>query len=149
MTQRFDFSRVCPEGYQAMLRLHGSPREHGLSEDLIELLKVRVSQLNGCAFCLAMHIAKARAHGVGEDRMHLLAVWRESALYTPSERAALAWAEALTLLPGHEVPEAVYQEAIQHFTAEQLADLAMEIVQINGWNRLMIAARTPPADGKA
>lgn len=144
MHPRFDLAQACPAGYQAMLGLHGHFREHGLPETLIELLKIRVSQINGCAFCLVLHLGKARHLGVTEDRIHMLSVWRDVPIYTPEERAALAWAEALTLLPDREVPDVVYDQARQHFTVEQIADLSLEIVQINGWNRLMIASRTPP-----
>ena len=144
MQQRFDVATASPSGYKAMLGLHASVQEAGLDDSLLELVKIRVSQINGCAFCIAMHVAIARKLGVSEDRMHMLTVWREAPLYTPRERAALAWAEALTHLPRGEVPDAVYDEVCSQFTEKEIAGLTIAVVEIGGWNRLMIASRTPP-----
>jgi AhpD family alkylhydroperoxidase len=143
MSQRFDVSAVAPEGYQAMFGLTADAKKAGLGEVLVELVKIRVSQINGCAFCLAMHVALGRKLGLTDDRMHLLAVWREAPVFSERERAALAWSEAVALLPGGDVPDAVYEEARRHFSERELAGLAMAVVQIGGWNRLMIASRTP------
>lgn len=145
MSQRFDVSEIAPEGYRAMLGLSAAIREAGLDEALVELIKIRVSQINGCAFCLAMHVALGRKLGLTDERMHLLAVWREAPMFNARERAALAWSEAVALLSGGEVPDAVYADAKQYFSAKELAGLAFVVVQIGGWNRLMIASRTPPA----
>ncbi len=147
MSQRFDVATLVPAGYQAMIGLGAGVKEAGVDAALVELVKIRVSQINGCAFCLAMHVDVGRKLGLSDDRMHLLAVWREMPVFSPSERAALAWAEALALLPGGEVPDAVYQEARRQFSDKELAGLAMAVVQIGGWNRLMIASRTPPQVG--
>ena len=110
---------------------------------LLELVKTRVSQINGCAFCLDMHSKDARAAGEDEQRLYLLAAWREAPCYTPRERAALAWAEAVTLLKDQEVGDAQYHAAREHFDDKALVDLTLAIVAINGWNRLSIAFRTP------
>lgn len=144
MQQRFDVSAVSPDGYKAMLGLHAHVQGSGLDGSLLELVKIRVSQINGCAFCIAMHVAIARKLGLSDERMHLLSTWREIPLYSPRERAALAWAEALTLLSGREVPDSVYDEVCRQFTAKEIAELAFAVVEIGGWNRLMIASRTPP-----
>jgi AhpD family alkylhydroperoxidase len=115
----------------------------GLEPNLLDLVRTRASQLNGCAFCLDMHSKDLRARGESEQRIYLLDAWREAPFYTDRERAALAWTEAVTLLPGHEVSDAVYDEALQHFSEEELANLTLAIVAINGWNRLNVAFRTP------
>ena len=115
----------------------------GLEPNLLDLVRTRASQLNGCAYCLDMHSKDLRARGESEQRIYLLDAWREAPFYSDRERAALAWTEAVTLLPGHEVSDAVYDEARQHFSEEELANLTLAIVAINGWNRLNVAFRTP------
>jgi AhpD family alkylhydroperoxidase len=144
MKQRFDLSAVSPDGYKAMFGLHKYVHASGLDQALLELVKIRVSQINSCAFCVAMHIPLARKAGLTDDRLHMLAVWREAPVFTSRERAALAWAESLALLPNGEVPDADYDEALRHFTAKEIADLSFAVVEIGAWNRLMIASRTPP-----
>jgi AhpD family alkylhydroperoxidase len=113
----------------------------GLEPSLLELVKMRSSQLNGCAYCLDMHSKDARAAGETEQRLYLLDAWRETSLYSERERAALAWTEAVTLVADSHVPEEVYEEASKHFTEEELVALTLAIVAINGWNRLNIAFR--------
>lgn len=147
MAARFSLAAASPGGYQAMLALHAHVRTNGLDPALIELVKLRVSQLNGCAYCIALHVDKARKAGVSEARMHLLATWREAPLYSEPERAALQWAEALTLLcnaNAADVAGAAYAAVGAHFSTEQIAELSVAVAEINAWNRLMIAARTPP-----
>ncbi|HPP99112.1 MAG TPA: carboxymuconolactone decarboxylase family protein, partial [Ottowia sp.] len=114
-------------------------RRSGLEHSLLELVKTRVSQINGCAYCLDMHTKDARAAGETEQRLYLLPAWRETGLYTPRERAALAWAEAVTRLTDQHVPDAVYDEARRHFDEKALVDLTLAVIAINGWNRLSIA----------
>src|ERR1019366_10752691 len=111
---------------------------------LLELVKIRASQINGCAFCLAMHVRDARARGEREERLHLLPAWREAPLYTARERAALAWTEAVTLITDGHVPDTLYDEAHAHFSEKELSDLTLAVTPINTWNRLSIAARTVP-----
>ena len=149
MNQRLDLTKVSPEGYQAMLGVHSYVQHSGLPLGLLELVKMRASQLNGCAFCIAMHVPLARKHGVSDDQLHLLAAWREAPIYSPKERAALAWAEALTQLTGGDVADAVYEEMRRHFSDKEVADLSFAVAEINAWNRLMICTRTPPQIGSA
>jgi len=144
MEQRIDLTKVAPNGYQAMLGVHSYVQNSGLGLGLLELVKMRVSQINGCAFCIAMHVPLARKHGISDNKMHLLAAWREAPNYSPAERAALAWAEALTILTGGDVSDAVYAEIRQHFSEKEVADLSFAVAEINAWNRLMICTRTPP-----
>jgi AhpD family alkylhydroperoxidase len=147
MDQRLDLTKVSPDGYKAMLGVHSYVQNSGLSLGLLELVKMRVSQINGCAFCIAMHVPLALQHGISEDQLHLLAAWREAPIYTPNERAALAWAEALTRLTGGDVSNEVYAEMRRHFSEKEVADLSFAVAEINAWNRLMICTRTPPQLG--
>lgn len=125
--------------------LEGHVRQSGLDHRLLELVKTRASQLNGCAFCLDMHTKDARAAGETEQRLYALSAWRETSFYTPAERAALAWTEAVTVLTGEDpVSDAVYTEVRSHFNERQIVDLTLAIVAINGWNRLSIAFRKEP-----
>lgn len=144
MRKRFDLKVASPNGYKAMLGLSSHVRNCGLEGALVELVKIRVSQINGCAFCIAMHVADARKLGVSDDRMHLLAAWREAPVYSQRERAALAWAEALTTLPGGDVADSAFEEMRRQFSETEIADLCFAIAEIGSWNRLMIATRTPP-----
>ena len=125
-----------------MLGLAKYTRQSGLEHSLPELVKTRVSQINGCAYCLDMHTKDARAAGETEQRLYLLSAWRETRFFSPRERAALAWAEAVTQLGGHGVPDAVYDEARAQFDEKALVDLTLAIVAINGWNRLAIPFRS-------
>ena len=147
MTHRFELTKIAPDGYKAMLGVHSYVQNSGLSLGLLELVKMRVSQINGCAFCIAMHVPLARKHGVSDDQLNLLPAWREAPVYSRAERAALAWAEALTLLTGGDVSDAVYDDVRQHFSEKDVADLSFAVAEINAWNRLMIAMRTPPQLG--
>lgn len=142
MTQRLDYQTASPEAFKAMLHTEQTVRKSGLPESLLELVKIRSSQLNGCAWCLDMHTKDARAEGETEQRLYLVPVWREAPCYTAQERAALAWTEAVTKLDGGEVSDAVYAEARRHFDEKQLVDLTLAIIAINGWNRLNVAFRT-------
>lgn len=149
MEQRFDLNAVAPNGYKAMLGVHAYVQGSGLDLSLLELVKLRVSQINGCAFCIAMHVPLARRHGIGDDQLHLLPAWREAPIYSAPQRAALAWVEALTRLAGGEVGDGVYAEVRRHFSEKETADLAFAVAEIGAWNRLMIATRTPPQLAKA
>lgn len=121
--------------------LHGAD----LGKNLIELAKMRVSQINGCAFCLAMHAKALREAGEREDRLHVLPAWRETDWFTDRERAALAWAEAVTALEHNKVPDEVFEQARAQFSEKELADLTLAVIAINGWNCLQIALmHTPP-----
>lgn len=144
MEQRFDFTAVAAEGYKAMLGVHSYVQKSGLDLGLLELVKIRVSQINGCAFCLAMHVPLARRHGVSDDQLNLLVAWREAPVFSERERAALAWTESVTTLVGGDVPDAVYAQASAQFTVREIADLSFAVAEINAWNRLMVCSRTPP-----
>jgi AhpD family alkylhydroperoxidase len=141
MKSRIDFLRVSPRAVQAMLGLQNYVNESGLEHSLLELVKMRASQINGCAYCLDMHSKDARAAGESEQRLYLLDAWREAPCYTERERAALEWTEALTLIGKDHVPDEVYETARSQFSEQELVDLALAVVAINGWNRLSIAFR--------
>jgi AhpD family alkylhydroperoxidase len=155
MKARLDPAQVAPEAYQAVIALNDYVETCGLEHSLLELVKTRASQINGCAFCLHMHALDARRAGESEERLYLLSAWRESPLYSERERAALAWTEALTLIAETRAPDAVYEQARTQFTAEELVKLTVAIGLINTWNRIAIAFRTVhpvdagPAPGQA
>lgn len=142
MTTRLNYVAVAPKALDAMMGLETAVRESGLEHSLGELVKTRASQMNGCAFCLHMHTQDARKAGESEARLHLLAAWRESSLYTPRERAALAWTEALTRVGDTGAPDADYEALKPHFTESEIVWLTMLIVTINGWNRLAVGFRS-------
>jgi AhpD family alkylhydroperoxidase len=144
MHARFDLRAASPDGYAAMLNLSAHVRGCGLDASLLELLKVRVSQINGCAFCIDLHVTAARKQGVDDQRMHLLAAWREAPVFSDAERAALGWAESLTRLPVTDAADQAYANVCAHFKEAQVADLSLAVAEINAWNRLMLATRTPP-----
>ena len=144
MKARLDFRKASPQAEKAMMGLHMFVRNCGLDHSLLELVKLRASQLNGCAHCIDMHTKELRADGESEQRLYLLNAWRESPFYSDRERAALAWAEAVTLLPHSEVPDEVFEEARKQFSDEEMVNLTMALVAINGANRLNIAFRTVP-----
>ncbi|GMU73790.1 MAG: carboxymuconolactone decarboxylase family protein [Burkholderiales bacterium] len=146
MQPRLDYKAASPEAFRAMLHTEQQVHKSGLEEPLLELVKSRASQLNGCAWCLDMHTKDARARGETEQRLYLLPVWREARCYSERERAALAWTEAVTLLTGGDVPDDVYATARAHFDEKALVDLTLAIVAINGWNRMNVAFRTPVGD---
>jgi AhpD family alkylhydroperoxidase len=146
---RMDFRKATPEGAKAMGELHAFVHRCGLERGLLELVKLRASQINGCAHCLDMHAKELRADGESEQRIYLLDAWRESPFYSDRERAALAWTEALTLVTQGHVPDDVYQAARAQFNEQELANLTLAIVAINGANRLNIAFRTVPGTHRA
>jgi AhpD family alkylhydroperoxidase len=139
---RIDFSTV-PEAMQAMRGLEQAVHGSSLEPELLELVKMRASQLNGCAYCLDMHSKDARARGESEQRLHVLAAWRETELYSDRERAALAWCESLTLLPQTGAPDDVYAGIAAQFEPEEIVMLTLAIVAINGWNRFAVGMRSP------
>jgi AhpD family alkylhydroperoxidase len=144
MQQRLAPWKISPGAYKAMVGLQAHISQSGLEKSLIELINIRVSQINGCAFCLVMHTADARKLGESEDRMHLLNAWREAPCFTEREQAALAWVEAVTNITEGHVPDAVYEQARQQFSEKDLVDLTTLAVAINSWNRIAIAFRMTP-----
>jgi AhpD family alkylhydroperoxidase len=143
MTTRIHHRRVAPGAGRAMQALETYVNESELEPNLLDLVRLRASQINGCAFCLDMHWKDLRARGVAEAYLYMLDAWREADLYTERERAALAWTEAVTLVAADHVPDAVYEQARAHFDEQQLVNLTVCIIAINGWNRLNVAFRTP------
>ncbi len=141
MKPRLDPYQAAPELLQAMLDLEMKVRASGLDAALLKLVKTRASLLNGCAYCVHMHTREARAAGESEERLYLLSTWRESPLYTPRERAALAWTDALTLLADTHAPDDVYAELSAHFNERERVALTLAIVTINGWNRIAVGFR--------
>lgn len=142
MANRIDYGRIAPAGINAMRGLENYVRQCGLETQLLELVKLRASQINGCAYCVDMHSKDARAAGETEQRLYAVSVWEETPFFTERERAALAWTEAVTLVGETRVPDAVYHAARRAFTEKELVDLTLAIVAINGWNRLAISFRS-------
>lgn len=144
MKPRFDYAKVAPGGYHAMDALDRYVASCGIEQSLLHLVRLRVSQINGCAYCLDMHWKDLRALAESEQRLYSLDAWRECPYYTERECAALAWAEEVTLVAEGHVPNAVYEEVRRHLSEKELADLTLTVVAINSWNRLSIAARIEP-----
>ena len=144
MADRISYRKAAPGVSRAMLGLESYVNnETGLDPVLLDLVRLRASQINGCAFCVDMHSKNLLAADQSAQRVFMLDVWREAPCYSDRERAALAWTEAVTKLTNQEVPDAVYDEALRHFSDAELANLTMAIIAINGWNRLNVAFRTP------
>ena len=144
MQPRINPYETAPELMRAMTRLENTVRDSGLEKSLVELVKTRASQINGCAFCLHTHTRDARASGETEERLYLLDAWRESSLYTPRERAGLAWTEAVTLVAKTHVPDTAFDDVSAQFDKVEIVKLTRLITTINPWNRIAIAFRIPP-----
>jgi AhpD family alkylhydroperoxidase len=144
MEERFDYVKAAPGAYRAMAGIEQYLHNCGLEESLLNLIRLRASQINGCAFCIDMHWKDLRAQGETEQRLYGLDAWRESPWYTDRERAALAWTEAVTLVASSHVPESIYDEVRPHFNERELSDLTLAVAAINAWNRLSIATRKEP-----
>jgi AhpD family alkylhydroperoxidase len=144
MNPRIDFLKISPKAVQAMLGLQNYVNACGLEHSLMELVKMRASQINHCAYCLDMHSKDMRAAGETEQRIYLLNAWREAPFYSDRERAALEWTEALTLVHETEVPDSAYEVVRKQFSEEEIVNLSLAIVAINGWNRLCVGLRAVP-----
>jgi AhpD family alkylhydroperoxidase len=150
MKPRMNFYQAAPDTIKALIALETQIQSSDLEPSLIELVKTRASQINGCAFCINMHTLDARKHGETEQRLYLLNAWQDAPLYTDRERAALAWTEAVTLISETHAPDDIYNEVRKHFSETETVNLTMLIGTINMWNRLAIAFRAvPPAKAKA
>ncbi len=149
MTTRLNHWAAAPKAMQAMLALEKASRSNGLEPSLLELVKTRTSQINRCAFCLDMHTREARAAGETEERLYMLSAWEEATCYTPRERAALAWTDALTLLAATGAPDSAHAALAAEFTPEEQVALTLAIVTINGWNRFAVGFRAQPTRGQA
>ncbi len=144
MKPRIELQKVSPQAYEAMRGVETYVRQSGLEPALLELVRLRASEINGCAYCVDMHTKDARAAGETEQRLYATPVWREAPFFNERERAALDWTEALTEISRNPVSDEVYQAVREHFSEKELVDLTMAIVAINGWNRLAISFRTVP-----
>lgn len=143
-TPRIDYGKLNPNAIESMMSLQHYVDKSTLPENMLELVRMRASQLNGCAYCLDMHSKDARSAGESEQRLYLLDAWREAPFYTDKERAALAWTEAVTLVSRSHVPDKVYDEVRKYFTEKEIVELTMAIITINNWNRLSISMRHVP-----
>ncbi|MGB6054163.1 MAG: carboxymuconolactone decarboxylase family protein [Burkholderiaceae bacterium] len=144
MAQRIDYTQQSPELFQKFVELSTLLKSGAIEESIRDLVSIRASQINGCGFCLDMHVKEAHIHGERALRLHHLPAWRESALFTPRERAALAWTEVLTKLPEHGVPDDVYEQVRAQFSEKELSELTFAVMAINGWNRANVAFKTAP-----
>ncbi|MGS1107662.1 carboxymuconolactone decarboxylase family protein [Achromobacter anxifer] len=149
MSQRLNYFQVSEEQSRKYLEFSMSLKKTPIVQEVGELVDIRASQINGCGFCLDMHVKQARIAGERELRLHHIAIWRESTLFSPRERAALAWTEAVTTLSAQGVSDAVYEEAREHLSEKEISDLTLLVVGINGWNRLNVAFRTVPGSADA
>lgn len=142
MEPRLDYSKVAPDGLKGLVRQETYIRSSGLEDSIIELVKLRASQINGCAFCIDMHTKDARSNGESEQRLYAVSAWQEAPFFTDRERAALAWTDEVTQISHNHVPDTVYNEARKHFSEKELVDLTLAVIAINSWNRLAISFRT-------
>ena len=149
MQPRIEYSKAAPGAVKSMLDLEKYVRQSALETPLLELVRLRASQINGCAYCLDMHSKDARALGETEQRLYLLNAWREAPFFTERERAALEWTEAITLIASSRAPDDVYERVAKQFNPEELANLTLAIATINSWNRLSIAFQAVPGSYKS
>ncbi|MEX3980824.1 carboxymuconolactone decarboxylase family protein [Paraburkholderia sp. EG287A] len=144
MTQRINYIQQSPELFKKFMDFSNQLKESVIEETIRDLVSIRASQINGCGFCVDMHVKEARMHGERELRIHHLTIWRDSTLFAPRERAALAWTEALTKLDAHGVADDIYERVRTQFSEKELSDLTYDVMAINGWNRANIAFTTVP-----
>lgn len=144
MTQRLNYAQQSPEFFKKISELSMALQDSVIEQKIRDLVNIRASQINGCAFCLDMHVKEAKIHGESELRVHHVAIWRESALFIPRERAALAWAEALTKLPEGGIPDELYERVRGQLSEKEISDLTFSIMTINAWNRVAIAFKSVP-----
>lgn len=144
MTQRINYVHQAPELFKKFVEFGGLVKDSTIEEKIHDLVSIRASQINGCGFCLDMHVKQATIHGERPLRLHHLAIWRESTLFEPRERAALAWTEALTTLAPQGVPDDLYERVRGQLSEKELTDLTYAVMNINAWNRINVAFRTVP-----
>jgi AhpD family alkylhydroperoxidase len=150
MHPRFNFAEASPDAYKAVLGLENYVQNSGLERRFIDLIKLRASQINGCAYCVDMHVKESRHDGLGEQWINLMSVWRESPVYDDKERALLGWVDAVTRLADTGAPDDAYQALAAQFSEKEITDITVAIGAINVWNRLAVGARTPhPIDKPA
>ncbi len=144
MSQRVNYNQQSPEIVHSLMEISKQLSKSEISQTLRDMVNIRASQMNGCAFCIDMHVKEARIHGERDLRVHHVQVWRESTLFNPQERAALEWTEAVTKLTEHGISDEIYNRVKEHFSEKQMSDLTLAIGLINQWNRLSIAFRAVP-----
>ncbi|MDB5929558.1 MAG: alkylhydroperoxidase [Polaromonas sp.] len=149
MTQRVNYLQQSPELFKKFLAFSTALEQCAIEKPIRDLVEIRASQINGCGFCLDMHIKQAKIHGERELRLHHVAIWRESTLFIPRERAALAWTEALTTLPGQGVPDEVYERVRTQLSEKEISDLSFVVMSINAWNRVNVGFKTVPGSSDA
>lgn len=149
MTQRLNYMQQSPELFKKMLEFSTAEQDSAIEEKILDLVHIRASQMNGCGFCLDMHVKQAKIHGEGELRLYHIAIWRESTLFAPRERAALAWTEILTKLPEHGVPDELYDRVRGQFSEKEISDLTFSVMAINAWNRINVAFKNVPGSADA
>ncbi|HEY9253471.1 MAG TPA: carboxymuconolactone decarboxylase family protein [Stenotrophomonas sp.] len=144
MSARLDYQQQSPELFKKFVAFSQAIKTAGIEQPIHDLVNIRASQLNGCGFCLDMHIKEATIHGERPLRLHHIAIWRESTLFSPRERAALAWTEALTQLPPQGVPDDIYARVLTQLSEQELVELSYAVMAINAWNRINVAFRSTP-----
>jgi AhpD family alkylhydroperoxidase len=144
MTQRVNYAQQSPELFRKLIAFSTAMNESSIEEGIRHLVEIRASQMNGCGLCVDMHIKQATIHGERALRLHHLAIWRESALFAPRERACLAWTEVLTKMPEHGVPDEVYERVRTELSEKEISDLTFIVMSINAWNRANVAFKTVP-----
>jgi AhpD family alkylhydroperoxidase len=144
VSQRINYAQQSPELFRKFMEFSNALKNSTIEEGILHLVEIRASQINGCGFCLDMHVKQAKIHGERELRLYHLSIWRESALFSPRERAALAWTEALTRLPEHGVPDDVYERVRGQLSEKEISDLTFSVMAINAWNRASIAFKVVP-----
>ncbi len=148
MSRRLDYYNQSPDGVKGLLEMEKYIRHSSLEDSLIELVKLRASQINGCAYCMDMHTKDARRHGETEQRLYTLSAWRETDFFTEREQAALEWTEKVTQISFNHINDELYEKMLKHFSEKELIDLTINIIAINGWNRLAISFKTPAGSYK-
>jgi AhpD family alkylhydroperoxidase len=144
VSQRIDYQQQSPELFKKFVEFSLQTRKSSIEQSIHDLVNLRASQMNGCAFCVDMHVKEATIHGERPLRLHHIAVWRESTLFSPRERAALEWTEVLTQLPPEGVPDDVYERVREQFSEKEISDLMFDVMAINGWNRVSVGFRAVP-----
>lgn len=144
MTQRLNYAQLSPELFKALMGFSNEIKKGSIEQSILDLVDIRASQINGCTFCLDMHSKEATIHGERPLRLYHIASWRESTLFSPRERAALAWTEAVTKLSEGGVPDELYERVRGHLSEKELSDLTFQIMAINAWNRISVAVKAVP-----
>lgn len=149
MTQRVNYMKQSPDFFKKLMDFSNAEKESTIEEKILDLVHIRASQMNGCGFCLDMHVKQAKIHGESELRLYHISIWRESTLFAPRERAALAWTEILTKLPEHGVPDELYDRVRGQLSEKEISDLTFSVMAINAWNRINVAFKSVPGSSDA